>query len=337
MSLNSKRRGFTLVELLVVIAIIGILVGMLFPAIQAVREAARRSSCSNNIRQLALASMNYESAHKKLPPGFTQDRLPKPGGGTDFQGHSVFYFLLPYMEQQNLYDTMNRSMPLANVSSTENGGLAATVVPSFLCPSDLLPSTAVPYPSTGTPSQWYGGTSYRANGGERPYFPGNVNRTTDGVFSTVGTSGITGAIVCRIRDIVDGTSNTIFFGEFYHYDPNFDTFTAGGWNSGSTILGWSRWYPAGGWIGAGNLFGGSIAPINYKTPWEKGAPGAPGSQSAWYDYQDLRLTSYGSGHAGGANFSFGDGSTRFVSDSVSLNILRLWSERADRQVIPNQE
>ena len=329
---KSQKTGFTLVELLVVIAIIGILVGMLFPAIQAVREAARRSSCSNNIRQLALASANYESAFQKFPPGLTQDRIPDQTGSLQFQGHSVFYFLLPYVEQQNLYDTMSRTIPLANVSATPDGGLAATVVPSFLCPSDLLPSRPIEYPDDGSSIQaYYGGTSYRANAGTQPYYP--TKATNDGMFMMTGSRGTPGAFQVAFRDIRDGSSNTILFGEFAHYDPNFDTFTAAGWTKGSTILGWSRWYPAGGFIGVANILGGSIAPINYRIPWAHGESGAPGSQTDWYDFEDLRLTSYGSLHAGGANFSFTDGSTRFIGETVSLTVLQQWSLRADGTVI----
>ena len=97
----SRRRGFTLVELLVVIAIIGTLVGLLLPAVQAAREAARRSSCQNSIKQLALGTINFENSRRKLPPGYTQERIPAPSGA--FQGHSVFYYLLPYIEESNLF------------------------------------------------------------------------------------------------------------------------------------------------------------------------------------------------------------------------------------------
>ena len=335
---NKRAYGFTLVELLVVIAIIGILIGMLLPAVQQVREAARRTSCANNIRQLALASMNYEGALGKFPPGLEQEYLPSSvaGSNSGYQGHSVFYYLLPYIEQNNLYNTMDRQIPKANRAATPDGGLAATVVPAFKCPSDQLPDTPIPYPSSGTPSEYYGGTSYRANGGERPIYA--TRATNDSMFMAVGPAARKAysapiGVEVKIASVLDGTSNTILFGEFHHYDPNFDSFTDAGWNSGSKIVGWSRWYPAGGDVGLGNIMGGAFAPINFRIPWAYGEPGAPTSQSAWYIWQDQRLSAFGSGHPQGANFAFTDGSTRYLSSTLAQNVLRLMCERADGEVI----
>ncbi len=335
---KSLRVGFTLIELLVVIAIIGILVGMLLPAVQSVREAARRTQCANNLRQIGLAAMNYEGAFKKFPPGFTQANLTggptSPVNTNGFQGHSVFYYLLPFMEQTNLYDTFNNARPKLNIATTPDG-LSAAVVPSYLCPSDLLPNTAVPFPETSTPSQWYGGVSYRANGGSRPIFA--TSSTNDGMFMCTGPGARKAAsapvgIEVQIRDARDGTSNTLLFGEFYHRDPNFDTFTTAGWTSGSTMLGWSRWYPAGGDNGLGNLMGGAFAPINYRIPFIHGGPGAPTSQNAWFVFQDQRLSAFGSGHPGGANFVLVDGSTRFIPATMPQTVLSLYCQRADGNV-----
>src|SRR5262249_33816709 len=108
----SRRRGFTLIELLVVIAIIAILIGLLLPAVQKVRDAAARMQCSNNLKQLGLACHNYEGVYGRFPPGYTQERIPPPSGA--FQGHSVFYFLLPYIEQDNLFKSMDPAVPLNN-------------------------------------------------------------------------------------------------------------------------------------------------------------------------------------------------------------------------------
>jgi len=333
-----RRRGFTLVELLVVIAIIGTLVGLLLPAVQAAREAARRSSCQNNIKQLGLAGINYENSRRKLPPGYTQERIPAPSGA--FQGHSVFYYLLPFIEENNLFNSMDAKVPLNNRATTPTAGRAAAVVPTFLCPSDLLPNTPIPYPATGTPTQYDGGVSYKANGGSRPIFA--TSSTNDGVFMCFGgaarkaTSAPSG-IEVRLKDITDGTSKTIMFGERFHKDANFDTFTTAGWNSGSTIVSWSRWYPAGGDNGLGNLMGGAFAPIGYTTPWPHGGPGAPGSQSAWFTFQDQRLSAFGSGHPGGANFSFCDGSVRFLTNESAQSLLALWCQRSDAQVIADNQ
>ena len=335
---HQRRKAFTLVELLVVIAIIGILIGMLLPAVQQVREAARRIECGNNIRQVALAALNYESSHMEFPGGLEQERLsgvPDPGFDT-FQGHSVFYFILPFLEQQNIFNTMDPMYSTVNIAVSPADLKSASVIPSYLCPSDGLGDQALPWPSTGEASQYYGGTSYRANGGERPIFA--TSATNDGMFMAFGpnarkASGAPDGIEVKFGNISDGSSNTILFGEMYHVDRNFDTFTAAGWTSGSTIQGWSRWYPAAGDIGLSNLMGGAFAPINYRIPWAQGEPGAPSSQSAWWTFQDQRLSSFGSGHPGGANLVYGDGSAHFLGDDIAQNILRLRCVRNDGEVI----
>lgn len=339
-SFSKLRHGFTLVELLVVIAIIGILIGMLLPAVQQVREAARRTSCANNIRQLAIAAMNYESAIQEFPPGFEQEYLVDPldSSNNGYQGHSVFYYLLPHMEQNNVFDDMDRQIPRRNRVASPDLNRAGSVIPTFLCPSDVLPNTALPYPSTGTPIEFYGATSYRANGGERPIFA--TRATNDGMFMATGPDARKAFTAPMGQEVTigavrDGTSNTILFGEFYHFDPNFDTFTEAGWNSGSTIQGWSRWYPGGGDQGLANIMAGAFAPVNYEIPWAYGEPGAPTSQGAWYIFQDQRLSSFSSGHAAGANFAFTDGSTRFIRESIAQNVLRLYCERADGEIIPS--
>ncbi|MFQ3591726.1 MAG: DUF1559 domain-containing protein [Gemmataceae bacterium] len=332
-----NRRGFTLIELLVVIAIIAILIGLLLPAVQKVRDAAARMQCQNNLKQLGLGCHNFEGTFNAFPSGFTQDRIPAPSG--PFQGHSVFYFLLPYIEQENLFRSMDAAVPINNRTNVP-GVRAGTAVKTFLCPADVLPQDGIlPHPSlSATPSEFYGATSYRANGGSRPVFA--TSATNDGVFMATGTAarrapGAPMGQQVRLSDILDGTSNTLLFGERSSLDPNFDTFTAAGWNSGSTIVGWSRWYPSGGDAGLGNLMGGAFAPINYRTPFAHGQAGAPTTQSAWFVFQDQRLSSFGSQHTGGANFVFCDGSVRFLPNSTSQSVLGLYCMRADGQVIPS--
>lgn len=339
----ARKTGFTLVELLVVIAIIGVLIGLLLPAVQMAREAARRVSCQNNSRQLGLAVMNYEGTKKKFPSGYTQSRINANGdvwtggstSGFSFQGHSVFYFLLPYIEQGNVYDNMDARVMLNNRVTDPTLGRAGAVIKTFLCASDQLSTQAEPYTS-GSTTQYYGMTSYKANGGSRPIYA--TSATNDGVFMATGPAARRAAAApigteVRIAEVPDGMSNTILFGERLHQDANFDSFTAAGWNSGSTIKTWARWYPAGGDAGLGNIMGGAFAPINYRTPWKHGEPGAPTSQSGWYVFQDMRLSAYGSAHPGGASFTMGDGSTRFISEDVPQSILALYCQRADGQVI----
>ncbi len=119
---NRRRDGFTLVELLVVIAIIGILIGMLLPAVQNVRAAARRTSCSNKLRQLGLAVQNYEGAFGRYPDGIWMPRADNTDSGTPYRlvyyGHNVFTKLLPYIEQNNIYDRFNFKKVLTTPSPT---------------------------------------------------------------------------------------------------------------------------------------------------------------------------------------------------------------------------
>lgn len=332
----SLKHGFTLVELLVVIAIIAILMGLLLPAVQMARETARRTSCQNNMRQLGLAAMNYEATRQKLPPGYTQAYVggQSPSSLNGYQGHSVFYYLLPYMEQNNVYDRFDKDVPKKNIATTSENNLSAAIIPGFFCASDLLDRSPQLYSSST--DQYYGMISYKANGGSRPIYA--TSATNDGLFMAVGPaarkaySAETGREI-RFSEILDGQTNTIFFGEAFHEDPNFDTFTSAGWNSGSTIKTWARWYPAGGDTGLGNIMGGAFAPINYKTPWAHGETGAPGSQWGWYIYQDQRLSAFGSGHPTGANFTLADGSTRFIADELPQSILALYCQRKDGEVI----
>lgn len=349
---NPQRSGFTLVELLVVIAIIAVLMGLLLPAVQMAREAARRASCQNNLKQLGLAVMNYESARQKLPPGYTQTRMNAAGvvytggstSGFAFQGHSAFYYLLPYIEEGNVFDNMDSRIPLNNRVTDPTLFRASTVIKTLLCSSDQLTGQSEPFTS-GSTTEYYGMTSYKMNGGTRPIFA--TSSTNDGVFMAVtmprghsihfARKAATAPLgkETRIPEVLDGMSNTILFGEREHMDENFDTFTVAGWNSGSTIKTWARWYPGGGDTGLGNLFGGAFAPINYKTPWAHGQPGAPTSQSAWFIFQDMRLSAFGSAHPGGANFVMGDGSTKFIDDQLPQTVLALYCQRADSQVLPS--
>lgn len=328
--MRTRSRGFTLIELLVVIAIIAILIALLLPAVQQAREAARRTQCKNNLKQLGLAVHNYHDVHNKFPPGMTQLRLPAGTGA--FQGISVFYSILPYIEQTNLYNTFDSNVPLNN-RTTQNNVLAASVVTAYLCPSD---------PGIGGISQFvsgantfqYGKTSYRANGGSRPIFA--TSSTNDGVFMSVGpgarkaASAPTG-ICTSMKDLTDGTTNTVMFGEHLKFDKNFDTFLS--WNSNSLIKDWSWWYPAGGDSGLGDIMCGAFAPVGYKIPWALGAPGAPTAQSGWFVFQDMRLSAITSAHVGGSQVALCDGSVRFVSDSMSFSILQYICQRDDGNVV----
>ena len=183
-SVSIRRLGFTLVELLVVIAIIGILVGLLLPAVQAAREAARRMQCSNNLKQLGLAVLNYESAHKKLPTarmslGFCNGTTPAtfPPDPLTKNGQGLFT-ILPFMEQSPLYNQFNQSGAFGNYKRTisnplppsldsvasGNAALSKTIIPTLICPSDsgapTLAANASYSPDLGTTGVEYAKTGY---------------------------------------------------------------------------------------------------------------------------------------------------------------------------------
>lgn len=212
----SKKNGFTLVELLVVIAIIGILVGMLFPAIQAVREAARRTECSNNIRQLAIATHNYESAFQKYPKAGVIDYSTSP----ETYYHGILTTLLPYIELTNVYDNIAINLPFddpANIplpSGTNAAAAYSKTISSYLCPSSTGRGT-VSYGDTGElaidSDILFGTTDYAAVRGIGGDFATDLQ--TAGYVIPAGENGAFTILdpATRHSDMRDGTSNTIFF------------------------------------------------------------------------------------------------------------------------------
>ena len=184
---RARKPGFTLIELLVVIAIIAILIGLLLPAVQKVREAAARMSCSNNLKQLGIALHSYHDAKGGLPPG------------KDSNGFSGMAYLLPYIEQQNIYTQINFTVSSTNAA---NAAARASVIKILLCPSD--PVNSFPTGSAGT--------NYRFNQGYNILYSGIPGGTTnanmppaDGPFWDNST--------VRLTDITDGTSHTAAMSE----------------------------------------------------------------------------------------------------------------------------
>jgi len=192
-----RRSGFTLIELLVVIAIIAILIGLLLPAVQKVREAAARSKSSNNIKQLALAMHNYNDAYQgKMPP--LVDLGTNAPNGANLGYNSIFFNILPYIEQDNIYRVFNKALPSTYYSTTATfTGAAANIIPTLVSPADSTASngTTAPLNSVGTTPTFngtYATTSYAANGA---------------IFGS-NSAGLP-------RTFVDGTSNTIMIAERY--------------------------------------------------------------------------------------------------------------------------
>ena len=299
------RTGFTLVELLVVIAIIGILIGMLLPAVQQVREAARRTTCSNNMRQVVLSTLNFESAHQVFPYA-TRDRLEGDDGDTWATG---FVQIMPFVERDDIasrWDPNERrdSTLDADGDGFTNAMLTQMKVPTFLCPSMNDPSgplrdNRAPCSylfSAGTQdvallhyARWYGVSEPRYNGAIIP------TRTDPNDAGTPSFEAETG-----MNSITDGTSNTFFLGETDFSPQGIPSTSYGGV--------WAFGY-------IGYAWGTTHHPFN--------------------NHNNTR-TVYGafrSEHPGGGNFALCDGSVHFVSESIDEITYDGYATRAGGEIV----
>ena len=357
---SSVRRGFTLIELLVVIAIIAILIGLLLPAVQKVREAAARTQCSNSLKQLGLAAHNYESSYGYFPSGWQnptpartiasiiQD-APLPGAA---KFTNVMVELLAFIEQDNLQKTWNFTDNARNLQNPTNpAGPAGQVVKIFLCPSSEVgqnPTAIVSGNTYGLNS--YGGVGGRISFSVRTATVGTGAPNTSGtspqppaptalVGVTPGGSNFGGVTVhatndgmfyvnsrVRMSAISDGTSNTFMFGERQHRDPVFDQIY-----TTFPIKGWSGWA----WVDQENAVGdylvGACMPINWMVP--ASALGTSPSNTSNNNFIRMKLSSMSSGHTGGANVGMADGSVRFLRDSTPQPVLWAAATRAGGEVV----
>jgi prepilin-type N-terminal cleavage/methylation domain-containing protein/prepilin-type processing-associated H-X9-DG protein len=363
-----RRPGFTLIELLVVIAIIAILIGLLLPAVQKVREAAARAKCSNNLKQLGLAVHNYHDAMGFFPTAGSQDGTPiasKPAGGwLAGEGTNWAVHIMPYIEQASLYNrltfhgdsgwtndqTQPGSSALNNVSQSAN-----VVIPIYRCPSDPHP------PLIGNGSNINGG-SIQVTRNSYVAIAGAVDRLdAAGLFresrNTDGSSwshqwGITAwggilvpgfAHVTLNGGVPDGTSNTMMISEQSDYLTYSNGQKGGDFDMTSTANGLFRGHSGGGlngdavgqmhnWDDArGQTFTTIRYRINQKTGWQKGVDEVGVSPAQWQsEGANVPLVSP---HSGGVNVLAGDGSVRFLRDSTDLLMLARYATRDDGGVM----
>jgi len=298
-----KRPGFTLIELLVVIAIIAILIGLLLPAVQKVREAAARAKCQNNLKQIGLASHAYHDANGFLVPAWLGDNALDPDGWA-----SWCVLLLPYLEQNAIYNQWN----LTNIISTQPPAAYQSQLPVYTCPSRPPPE-----PSTGDAFASGGGGlgDYAAAFGDHPgaslskgaIIPlANMNTTVSGNYLKPGWRG-----QLTMLSITDGTSNTLMFGE-KHIRPN----SLRGKNEDRSIFG--------GVNNAVRRMAGLDSTTGVQRPLMK-----PTDQTTANANE-----SFGSAHPGLCQFVFCDGRVRTVQLTTDLDTLTRLIDRADGLPIP---
>ncbi|QDU29345.1 putative major pilin subunit [Anatilimnocola aggregata] len=329
------QRGFTLVELLVVIAIIGVLVALLLPAVQAAREAARRTQCANHLKQLALGMQNHHDTLLRLPPGGAEDQAPfgveaSPAGKW---GSSWFVYILPYIEQQSLYEKWQFTGSSGAFNTNNNTVATGVVIKIFFCPSSPLQVKA-PNRQTGSTFATYVGLSGAVDGLIPGFSETRINALPNaGIVSGGGVLIPNGQL--KLSAITDGTSNTMAISEHGNFlidtagkrqewrasqtwgwylgvkstgiPPNFDNAHGDNRQPNLTSIRYPiNHAPAGGWpndvtgtgVGLNGNFTGGNVPIN-------------------------------SPHPGGVQAAFADGSVRFLANNSTLAALAQLATRDD--------
>lgn len=326
--MDERRSGFTLIELLVVIAIIAVLIALLLPAVQAAREAARRIQCTNNMKQLGLAIHTYESAHGSLPVGRVWKSVPGyafPGFFMGPQNTNWFTQLLPQLEQVAASNAFNFAIGLEGVPDSTgmplgfsvNSTVYLTRVSTFQCPSDSVGELRITWPTNGTLILATRG-NYVASWGNTVW--SQLNTAGGGAATrnqpTLFRSSAFGHQPVRLSGITDGTNSTIFMGEVIQGSQN----DARGavWTSASVFM--SRFTPN----GRNDYYGVIDPPLGGGDRLGDGfCVNEPGRQlpciTVPFPFYDFYAGSK-SRHPGGVNAGFGDGSVRFIKDSINEQI-----------------
>ena len=346
---TGNSRAFTLVELLTVIAIIGILVSLLFPAVQAVRNAARQTSCLNNIRQIAISCQNFESANQRLPmPGVewhwtSVDATSNPDSYNNPVGGSILTSLLPYIDQLGLFERLQEDLGASETIADRLAEISDTNVETFFCAAAIeqyrLSNSVVTIDGDdyeGEFSSHYYGISGPIGSGKTTETPPTIypSATTtyleflfpgatptpvggevalEGIFAPNPKGNYSSQLAIDTEDILDGSSNTLAFGEVAR------SFTSV--NGDDPLLyGWAF----------GVLYGGDIEDpeIQYtyggkSFKYKINQVGALNNPARFYD--KVNTTPFNSNHGGGANFALADGSCRYISETVEEDVLKVWT------------
>jgi prepilin-type N-terminal cleavage/methylation domain-containing protein/prepilin-type processing-associated H-X9-DG protein len=288
---TSRRRGFTLIELLVVIAIIAVLIGLLLPAVQKVREAAARAKCQNNLKQLGLAAHHYHDTNNGFPPG-TQTTAPDPlkFDAPPYRRSPLFVFLLPYLEQQALYDRFNFATGTHDPYMEVNLAVTSTRLSVLTCPSDAVRmmtlGTSRPTPKHNYVGCWGAGSVSEVV----------ANSTLRGVFFPNSST--------RLTDITDGSSRTLLFGEFLQTSSDVDL--RGTWWEDTNFRFMTHVRP-----NAPDPDEMHVNCVNLPAVNEPCVILGDGGHSDRYSSR--------SRHTGGVNVALADGSVRFVPNSIALS------------------
>jgi prepilin-type N-terminal cleavage/methylation domain-containing protein/prepilin-type processing-associated H-X9-DG protein len=297
-----RRRGFTLIELLVVIAIIAILIGLLLPAVQKVRDAAARAKCQNNLKQIGLALQGYHDVNRQFPPGYVSG-VTSEGDDTG-PGWGWAAYLLPHMEQQPLFNQINFALP---IEAPANAAARVVLVPSYLCPADTAPN-AFPVGPRSMTGQLVSTTCTLAPASYTGSF-GVTEPGVDGEGVFFRNSQI------RIADITDGTSQTLVAGErSYRYAETT-------------------------WVGAvtgSNLVPSSGSPLPLEVDVAANFVLSHAGEMLSGAARPYEINNYSSNHSGGAMFLFADGHVRFLTSSTDSTTLEALATRSGGETIQGE-